>query len=49
MLRKKEFVEKEYGTKFRDFFVAASSGLSADKMADITVKLRELNSELINL
>jgi hypothetical protein len=48
-LKKKEYVEKEYGIEFRGFFVAATSEFSPDKMADITVKLREANCELINL
>lgn len=48
-LRKKEYVEKEYGVEFRGFFVAATSEFSPDKMADITVKLRDPKCELINL
>jgi len=48
-LRKKGFVEEEYETKFRGFFLAASSEFSAEEMGDIAIKLREHNCELINL
>jgi len=48
-LKKKEFVETKYDRKFRGFFVAATSELSAEEMGDLTIKLRDHNCELINL
>ncbi|MBD3195447.1 MAG: hypothetical protein GF317_10355 [Candidatus Lokiarchaeota archaeon] len=48
-LRKKKFLEKSYEIEFRGFFLAASSEFSSEEMADIAVKLRENNCELINL
>ena len=48
-IKKKQFIESYYDKKFRGFFVAASTELTSDQMANITVFLRENNSELINL
>jgi hypothetical protein len=48
-LKKKSFVESLYAKEFRGFFVAASTQLSSDEIAAITIELRKENSELINL
>ncbi|MHA1372154.1 MAG: hypothetical protein ACTSRA_20845, partial [Promethearchaeota archaeon] len=48
-IRKKEFVEKTFGKKYRGFFVASGSELTPDELADISVLLRKHGSELINL
>ncbi|MHA1651695.1 MAG: hypothetical protein ACTSYB_16000 [Candidatus Helarchaeota archaeon] len=48
-LRKKAFVESLYHKKFRGFLVAASTQLSAEEIATITIELRKNNAELINL
>ncbi len=48
-IKKKHFIESYYNKKFRGFFVAASTELPSDQMANITVFLRKNNSELINL
>ncbi|TFG19449.1 MAG: hypothetical protein EU533_06800 [Promethearchaeota archaeon] len=48
-LKKKRFVEEKFDMKFKGFFVAASTDLESEKMADITIKLRDNGSELINL
>ncbi|MHA1698103.1 MAG: hypothetical protein ACTSWN_04610, partial [Promethearchaeota archaeon] len=48
-IRKKEFVEKTFGKKYRGFFVASGSELTAEELANISVLLRKHGSELINL
>ncbi|MHA1755942.1 MAG: hypothetical protein ACTSVV_04170 [Promethearchaeota archaeon] len=48
-LRKKEFIEKLKNKKFRGFFVAASCEMDQEEVAEVIVKLREHNCELINL
>ncbi|MHA1689986.1 MAG: hypothetical protein ACTSUN_11760 [Promethearchaeota archaeon] len=48
-LRKKTFVEKLYGVKFKGYFLAASTEFSAEEMGALIIKLKENNCELINL
>ncbi|MGQ4873518.1 MAG: hypothetical protein ACP6IY_05520 [Promethearchaeia archaeon] len=49
LIKKKKFVEKLTGKKFRGFLVAASCEIDQTQVADLIVKLREHNCELINL
>ncbi|MHA1281944.1 MAG: hypothetical protein ACTSQP_05500 [Promethearchaeota archaeon] len=48
-LRKKEFIERLKNKKFRGFFVAASCEMDQEEVAEVIVKLREHDCELINL
>ncbi|MHA1342612.1 MAG: hypothetical protein ACTSQG_01380 [Promethearchaeota archaeon] len=48
-LRKKEFIERLKGQKFRGFFIAAGSKLLPEDLAKLIVKLRKYNCELLNL
>ncbi|MHA1758294.1 MAG: hypothetical protein ACTSVV_16095 [Promethearchaeota archaeon] len=49
LIKKKKFVERLTGKKFRGFLVAASCEIDQTQVADLIVKLREHNCELINL
>lgn len=48
-LKKKAFVEKERGKKFRGFLIASGSNLTREELADINVMLKKNGAELINL
>ena len=49
-LEKKAFVERQHpGRQYRGFFVAATSALSQDAMADAIVRLKARGCELLNL
>ncbi|MHA1282343.1 MAG: hypothetical protein ACTSQP_07510 [Promethearchaeota archaeon] len=48
-LKKKKFIEKLTGKKFRGFFIAAGTELPRDILADIILKLKQENCEFLNL
>ena len=48
-LKKKKFVEDYYKKPFRGFFVASGTEINQEEKADLLVRLRENNCELINL
>ncbi|MHA1728545.1 MAG: hypothetical protein ACTSWY_07415 [Promethearchaeota archaeon] len=48
-LKKKKFLEKKFGVSFRGFFIASSSQLSQELLAQMTILLHQNRCELINL
>ncbi|MHA1734035.1 MAG: hypothetical protein ACTSU5_19005 [Promethearchaeota archaeon] len=48
-LAKKQFLEELLGKQFRGFLVAATTELDRERLADLVVKMKRENAELINL